>query len=75
VFLATIFAGLALTGGRAVAHDETVSSSDVVVEGGTVVWRVDVGVAGLAKVVHLPEAVTESFLHSRRPLNHQRLAY
>jgi hydrogenase/urease accessory protein HupE len=42
-----------------VAHDETVSSSDVVVEGAGVVWRVDVGVAGVGKVVHLAEPVTE----------------
>jgi hydrogenase/urease accessory protein HupE len=35
------------------AHDESVSSSDIVVEGARVTWTVDVGLAGLAKVVAL----------------------
>lgn len=36
------------------AHDETVSTSLVQVSGSAVRWQVDVGVAGLAKVVTLP---------------------
>jgi hydrogenase/urease accessory protein HupE len=36
------------------AHDETVSASEVSVSDRQIVWRVDVGVAGLAKAVKLP---------------------
>jgi hypothetical protein len=45
---------LLLAAARAQAHDETVSTSEVIVEGATVVWRVDAGLAGLAKLVKLP---------------------
>jgi HupE / UreJ protein len=38
------------------AHDETVSSSTVEIAGRQVRWKVDVGVAALAKVVALPAA-------------------
>lgn len=41
-------------GGAARAHDESVSTSEVTVIGARVVWRVDLGLAGLAKVVTLP---------------------
>jgi hypothetical protein len=41
---------LALTG-PAAAHDESVSASEVVVKGAEVIWTVDVGVAGLGKVI------------------------
>jgi hypothetical protein len=45
-----------LVAAPALAHDETVSTSDVVVSGDEVLWRVDVGVAGVAKALHLPSA-------------------
>jgi hypothetical protein len=41
------------------AHDETVSTSDVVVDGATVTWRVDVGTQGLEKVVKFPRTGPE----------------
>lgn len=43
----------------ALAHDETVSTSDVTVAGDTLTWKVDVGVAGLEKVVTLPRPEAE----------------
>jgi hydrogenase/urease accessory protein HupE len=49
VFLACLLAPLA-----ARAHDETVSTSFVQVSEREVRWQVDVGVAGLAKIVTLP---------------------
>jgi hydrogenase/urease accessory protein HupE len=48
---------LALTG-PAAAHDESVSASDVVVKGAEVTWTVDVGVAGLAKVIPFGQQVS-----------------
>ena len=36
------------------AHDESVSTSEVEISDNDLVWRVDVGVAGLAKLVALP---------------------
>ena len=39
---------------RARAHDETVSTSDVRVDDRVLVWRVDVGMGGLEKVVKFP---------------------
>lgn len=36
------------------AHDESVSSSEVEVRNNVIIWRVDVGIGGLAKVVPLP---------------------
>jgi hydrogenase/urease accessory protein HupE len=50
----------------ALAHDETVSTSDVTVQGRTVTWRVDVGVAGLAKVLKLPDPVSGRDLAAAR---------
>src|SRR5215831_6412531 len=41
------------------AHDETVSSSDVRIDDRLLTWRVDVGTAGLAKVVKLPASEAE----------------
>ncbi len=38
----------------ALAHDEAVSTSEVQITGRTLTWKVDVGIAGLAKVVALP---------------------
>ncbi len=49
-------AGLLVLAAPARAHDESVSSSDIIVEGGRVTWTVDVGLAGLAKVVPLARA-------------------
>jgi len=49
-------AGLLGLAAPARAHDESVSSSDIIVEGGRVTWTVDVGLAGLAKVVPLARA-------------------
>ncbi len=46
--------GLLLWALPAFAHDETVSTSDVRIVDRTVVWRVDVGMGGLEKVVKLP---------------------
>jgi hydrogenase/urease accessory protein HupE len=43
----------------ALAHDETVSTSDVTIAGDTLTWKVDVGVAGLEKVVKLPKPEAE----------------
>jgi hydrogenase/urease accessory protein HupE len=43
--------------GIARAHDETVSTSDVTVAGADVEWKVDVGLAGLAKALPLPAPV------------------
>jgi hypothetical protein len=63
---AALVALLLLAPATAGAHDETVSTSDVIVEGSTVVWRVDAGVAGLAKVVHLPDPVTAADLAAAR---------
>ena len=40
------------------AHDESLSTSEVVVEERTIVWNVDVGVTGLAKLVKLPATET-----------------
>jgi hydrogenase/urease accessory protein HupE len=37
--------------GPARAHDESVSASDIVIDDRQVLWKVDVGLAGLAKVV------------------------
>jgi hydrogenase/urease accessory protein HupE len=42
---------LLLPPARALAHDESVSASEVVVGDREVLWRVDVGLAGLAKVI------------------------
>jgi hydrogenase/urease accessory protein HupE len=41
---------------EAQAHDESVSASDVRIEEQQVIWKVDVGLAGLAKVVDFPRA-------------------
>jgi hydrogenase/urease accessory protein HupE len=52
------------------AHDEAVSTSDVVISDHEVVWKVDVGMAGLAKVVKLPVRETdldEAGLQALRP--------
>jgi hydrogenase/urease accessory protein HupE len=49
---------LVLWAAPALAHDEAVSTSDVTVDGATVTWRVEVGVAGLAKVLALPSDLT-----------------
>jgi hydrogenase/urease accessory protein HupE len=51
--------GLVLPIRLAGAHDESVSSSEVEVGEREVVWRVDVGVAGLAKVIRLPAPEAE----------------
>ncbi len=40
------------------AHDESVSASDVVIEDRQVIWRVDVGLAGLAKVIDFGRPAT-----------------
>lgn len=48
----------ALVPAAARAHDESVSTSDVVVTQREIIWKVDVGLAGLAKVVKLPVAET-----------------
>jgi hydrogenase/urease accessory protein HupE len=44
----------AFTVGSAWAHDETVSTSHVEINGKTVTWKVDVGLAGLGKALPLP---------------------
>jgi hydrogenase/urease accessory protein HupE len=41
------------------AHDETVSASEVEISDGQVLWKVDVGIAGLAKAIELPGAEPE----------------
>lgn len=62
VCLAALFLG-ALGANAAHAHDETVSASEVQVLDREVVWKVDVGVAGLAKAVTFPSAtLTEADL-------------
>jgi hydrogenase/urease accessory protein HupE len=43
---------------HAQAHDESLSTSDVVVDQHTISWTVDVGVSGLAKAVALPAGET-----------------
>jgi hypothetical protein len=48
-----------LTGTPAWAHDERISSSSVEVRPHEVLWAVDVGVAGLEKVVRLPAGELE----------------
>ena len=51
------------------AHDEKVSASEVDISGATVVWKVDVGLDGLAKVVKFPAepaALSETQLESVR---------
>jgi hydrogenase/urease accessory protein HupE len=63
-------AALSLLATPAAAHDEAVSTSDVVISDHDVVWQVDVGVAGLAKVVKLPGPDTqldEAGLQALRP--------
>jgi hydrogenase/urease accessory protein HupE len=50
----SVFLACLLSAAVARAHDETVSTSLVMVSGRQVRWQVDVGVAGLAKVVALP---------------------
>jgi hydrogenase/urease accessory protein HupE len=40
------------------AHDESVSASDLVIEDRQLVWKLDVGLAGLAKVVDFGRAAT-----------------
>jgi hypothetical protein len=54
-FALVLILGLLLWPGRARAHDETVSTSDVVVESLAIDWRVDVGLVGLRKVITLPD--------------------
>lgn len=49
-----VLAALAAAAGEARAHDESVSTSDVVVAGDSITWRVGVGVGGLGKIVELP---------------------
>jgi hydrogenase/urease accessory protein HupE len=46
--------GLLLAAAPAAAHDEMVSSSQVEIGERQVVWRADVGIAGLARALHLP---------------------
>jgi len=62
--------GLAAAGARSgLAHDEKVSASEVEIDGRTVVWRIDVGLVGLAKAVNLPAdpaALSEAQLESSR---------
>src|SRR3954466_14704284 len=56
----TIFAAsaalLCLFAPAAHAHDEAVSTSEVQISARMVTWKVDVGIAGLGKVVPLPAA-------------------
>src|SRR4051812_48793254 len=52
--VAAMGAALVITQRMAQAHDETVSTSDVTVAGDTLVWKVDVGTAGLEKALGLP---------------------
>jgi hydrogenase/urease accessory protein HupE len=55
--------GLLLRPGRACAHDETVSTSDVAVESQAITWKVEVGLVGLRKVIALPNgAIDEGML-------------
>ncbi len=68
VAVAAALAGLAPR--AAWAHDEAVSSSDVEILGTQVTWKVDVGLAGLAKALHLPVAegaIDESALNLAAP--------
>ena len=44
--------------GEACAHDESVSASEVVIGDREVLWRVDVGLAGLAKVIDFARPIT-----------------
>src|SRR5262245_46751490 len=61
---------LGVAGARsALAHDEKVSASEVEIDGRTVVWRIDVGLVGLAKMVNLPAdpaSLSEAQLESAR---------
>src|SRR5436190_20420816 len=41
------------------AHDEKVSASEVRVESHEIVWKVDVGLAGLEKVLKLPTGTAQ----------------
>jgi hydrogenase/urease accessory protein HupE len=55
---------------RAFAHDEAISSSEVVVSDHDVVWKVDVGTAGLAKALNWPGTgsdLNEAALEAARP--------
>lgn len=64
--------GLALALGAArdlAAHDEKVSASEIDVAEREVVWRIDVGVAGLAKAIEIPAepaALSESALQAAK---------
>jgi hydrogenase/urease accessory protein HupE len=51
-----LLSALLLSSAGAQAHDESVSASDVSIDGQEVRWKVDVGLAGLAKVVDFPRA-------------------
>ena len=50
---------LLLGGGTLFAHDEKVSASEVRVESHEIVWKVDVGLAGLEKALKLPAATAQ----------------
>jgi hydrogenase/urease accessory protein HupE len=56
ICLALAGASLLLAPGLARAHDESVSASDIRIEERQVLWKVDVGLAGLAKVVDFPRS-------------------
>src|SRR5437867_2580570 len=61
---------LVLTGTAAWGHDERFSSSKIEVKQNEIDWTVDVGVAGLEKVVRLPEKeinLTETQLQESKP--------
>lgn len=49
------------------AHDETVSSSEVVVTPDALVWRVDVGLLALHRAIGTPESPTEAELKTLAP--------
>jgi hydrogenase/urease accessory protein HupE len=54
---------------RAEAHDETVSTSEVRITSDTVVWRVEVGLTGLARAGRLPKPepqITDADLQAAR---------
>jgi hydrogenase/urease accessory protein HupE len=66
---AVVLAALAplLLARPAFAHDETVSTSDVVVDASGVTWKVDVGVAGLTRALHLAPNLTARDLVAATP--------
>src|SRR6266540_3879652 len=54
-----VIAFLLLSSRTLFAHDEKVSASEVRVESHEIVWKVDVGLAGLEKVLKLPTGTAQ----------------